>query len=92
MGRARLQWIEAFFLSLNSHSLFQDLTLLRGGLKTASGKENLSSSYKRCSDWGTPWCHPKAGNATSWHALSLQRWLSLRLLQPCPQQTGNQIS
>jgi hypothetical protein len=35
-----------FFLSLNSNSLFQDLTCLRGGLKTAGGKESFSSSYK----------------------------------------------
>jgi hypothetical protein len=35
-----------FFLSLNSLFLIQDLTRLRGGPKTASGKESLSSSYK----------------------------------------------
>jgi hypothetical protein len=33
-----------FFLSLNS--LSQDLTRLRGGLKTAGGKESFSSSCK----------------------------------------------
>jgi hypothetical protein len=32
-----------FFLKL---SLFHDLTHLEGGLKTASGKENFSSSYE----------------------------------------------
>jgi hypothetical protein len=46
VGGARLQCIEVFFLSLNSLSLFQDLTRLGGGLKTASGKESFSSSYK----------------------------------------------
>jgi hypothetical protein len=55
----------SFFLSLNAKSLFQDLTSLRGGPKTASGKESLSSSHKRCSGQGTPWSHPKAGDATS---------------------------
>jgi hypothetical protein len=51
---ANATWVEhdfsaprlfSFFLSLNSNSLFQDLTSLRGGPKTASGKESLSSSY-----------------------------------------------
>jgi hypothetical protein len=73
-------------------TLFQDLTSLRGGLKTASGKESLSSSHKRCSGQGTPRCHPKAGDATFWSALRLQRWLSLRPLQPCLWQIENLIS
>jgi hypothetical protein len=54
-----------FFLSLNANTLFQDLTSLRRGPKTAGGKESLSSSHKRCSGHDTPWCHPKAGDATS---------------------------
>jgi hypothetical protein len=53
-----------FFPSLNTNSLFQDLTSLRGGPKTASGKESLSSSHKRCSGQGTPRYHPKAADAT----------------------------
>jgi hypothetical protein len=94
VGGTRLQCTEAFsfFLSLNTKSLFQDLTSLRGGLKTASGKESLSSSHKRCSGRGTPWCHPNAEDATSWPALRLQRWLSPGPLQLCPQQIDNQIS
>jgi hypothetical protein len=47
MGGAELECTEAFLsLSLNSLSLFQDLTHLGGSLKTASGKETFSSSYK----------------------------------------------
>jgi hypothetical protein len=40
VGRTKIQCTKAFsfFLSLNSNSLFQDLTCLRGGLKTAGGK------------------------------------------------------
>jgi hypothetical protein len=67
---ASATWVEldfsafSFFLSLNANTLFQDLTSLRGGPRTAGGKESLSSSHKRCSGRGTPRCHPKAGDAT----------------------------
>jgi hypothetical protein len=90
---AWLQYTKAFFFfTLLKHSLFQDLTHLIGGQKTACGKESLSSSQKRCSGWSTPRCHPKAGDATSWPTLRLQRQLSLGPLQPCPQQMDNHIS
>jgi hypothetical protein len=94
VGGTWLQCTKAFslILSLNANSLFQDLTSLRGGLKTAGEKESLSSSHKRCSGWGIPQCHPKTEDTTSWHALRLQRWLSLGPLQPCLWQTDNQIS
>jgi hypothetical protein len=94
VGRTQLQCTKAFsfFLSLNTNTLFQDLTSLREGPKTASWKESLSYSHKRCSGRGTPWCHPKAGDTTSWPAMRPQRRLSLELLQPCPWQTDNQIS
>jgi hypothetical protein len=94
VGRTRLQCTEAFsfFLSLNTNTLFQDLTGLKGGPKTAGGKECLSSSLKRCSGWDTPQSHPKTGDATSWPTLRPQRRLSLGPLQPCSRQRDNQIS
>jgi hypothetical protein len=67
VGGTRLQCTKtfSFFLSLNANFVFQDLTSLRGGPKTAGGNESLSSSHKRCSGQGTPQCHPKAGDTTS---------------------------
>jgi hypothetical protein len=48
VGGTRLQCTKAFsfFPSLNANTLCQDLTSLRGGPKTAGGKESLSSSHK----------------------------------------------
>jgi hypothetical protein len=60
MGGSKLQCTEASF-PLNSHfpaslnSPFQDLTHLRGGSKTAGGKESFSSSYKDVLSRATPW-------------------------------------
>jgi hypothetical protein len=67
VGGTQLQCTKAFssFLSLNANTLFQDLPSLKGGLKTAGGKESLSSSHKRCSGQVTPRCHPKAEDTTS---------------------------
>jgi hypothetical protein len=82
----------SFFLSLEANSLFQDLSSLVGGPKTANGKESLSSSHKRFSGWGTPCCHPKPGDTTFWPTLRLQMRLRLGPLQLCPWKTYNQIS
>jgi hypothetical protein len=90
VGRTRLQCTKAFFflLSLNSNSLSRSDNLK--GRSKNSGKESLSSIQKRCSGQGTPWCHPKAGEATSWPALRLQRRLSQT--PPAMSVVNNQIS
>jgi hypothetical protein len=97
---ANATWVEPdchaqllFSLPFNANTTsLQDLTHLRGALKTASGKESFSSSYKRCSGWDTSQCQPKAGDATTWTTVRLQRWLSLGPSQHCPWQTDNPIS
>jgi hypothetical protein len=40
-------------------------------------ERSFSSSYKGCSGWGNSPVRPKAKDATSWHTLRLQRWLSI---------------